>query len=61
MQHGGQWRAGPLTGAQDHTFLGARGFRALALEIFEKRGVAARTLHDRAEAAPGEAPQLVEV
>ena len=61
MQHGGQRDAGPLAGAQDHSFLSTRGFWALAFEIFEESGVAAGAFHNGADAAAREAAQLVEV
>ena len=41
--------------------MGARGFGALAFEILEVGGIAAGTFHDGADAASGEASQLVEV
>ena len=58
VQYRCQGSPGPFAGAEEHTLLGPGRPGSLVLEIVEETDVAPRTLHDGANGAGGEAPQL---
>ena len=61
IEDGRQGYASPLASGQDHSLLGARRARPLALEIFEVSGVAAGAFHDGANRTGGEPANVVVV